>query len=117
MENGDAMRKVYLLAAVAGLAIPYFSFGRFLLAYGLDLARLVDDLFANDISTFFAVDLIITALVVLVWSYREAPLVVLRGGYAAGRTLVFLSALSVLPRGPASVSGVSPGLNTLGSPA
>jgi hypothetical protein len=78
MENGDAMRKVYLLAAVAGLAIPYFSFGRFLLAYGLDLARLVDDLFANDISTFFAVDLIITALVVLVWSYREARRVGMR---------------------------------------
>lgn len=72
IEKGDALRNVYLIAAIAGLAVPYFFFGRFLLLQGLDLALLVQYLFANNILTFFAADLIITAIVFFVWSYREA---------------------------------------------
>jgi hypothetical protein len=36
------------------------------------LGLLIDQLFANDISTFFAVDLIITAIVFLIFVVREA---------------------------------------------
>jgi hypothetical protein len=66
------MRKVYLFLAIAGLALPYYFFVSFLAQNGLDLALLVEQLFANDISTFFAIDLVITALVFLAFSYREA---------------------------------------------
>lgn len=66
------MRKVYLLLAIAGFALPYYFFLSFLLEHGLDLALLMDQLLANDISTFFAVDLLITAIVFLAYSYREA---------------------------------------------
>jgi hypothetical protein len=66
------------LAAIVGFAAPYFFFGRFLTTNGLDMALLVDYLLANDISTFFAVDLVISALVFLVWSYREAQRVGMR---------------------------------------
>jgi hypothetical protein len=44
----------------------------FLVEYGLNLVLLIDQLFANDISTFFAVDLIITAIVFLIFMVREA---------------------------------------------
>jgi hypothetical protein len=66
------MKMVYLTAAVAGMLVPYYFWGAFLRESGLDLALLLAQLFANHISTFFAVDLIITAIVFLLFSYRES---------------------------------------------
>ena len=66
------MRKLYLFLAVIGWVLPYYFFLPFLVANGLDLRLLVSQLLANDISTFFAVDLIITAVVFLLFSYRES---------------------------------------------
>ena len=66
------MKRLYLLLAILGLILPYYFFVSFLVAYGLDLPLLFDQLFANDISTFFAIDLVITAIVFLVFSYRES---------------------------------------------
>ena len=66
------MKRLYLLLTAAGLVLPYYFFISFLLEHGLDLPLLIEQLFANDISTFFAVDLLITAVVFLSFSFREA---------------------------------------------
>jgi hypothetical protein len=66
------MRSLYLLLAVAGLVLPYYFYVSFLAENGLDLPLLLDQFFASDISTFFAVDLIITALAFCVFLYQEA---------------------------------------------
>jgi hypothetical protein len=66
------MRKLYLVLAAIGFVLPYYFFVSFLVEYGLNLGLLIDQLFANDISTFFAVDLIITAIVFLIFMVREA---------------------------------------------
>jgi hypothetical protein len=66
------MRRWYLLLAIVGFAGPYYFLVSSVLANGLDLPLLVDQLFANDISTFFAVDLIISAVVFWVFLYRES---------------------------------------------
>jgi hypothetical protein len=66
------MRRLYLVLVVAGAVLPYVFFVSFLVENGLDLPLLVDQLLANDISTFFAVDLIITALVSWAFLVREA---------------------------------------------
>lgn len=66
------MRKLYLFLAVIGWILPYFFFVSFLVENGLNLSLLVSQLFANDIATFFAVDLIITAIVLIVFVYRES---------------------------------------------
>lgn len=66
------MKKLYLFLAVIGFLLSYYFFVSFLLNNGLDLGLLIDQLFANHISTFFAIDLIITALVLLVYIYQEA---------------------------------------------
>jgi hypothetical protein len=57
--------------AVIGFVLPYYFFVSFLVKYGLNLGLLLDQIFANDISTFFAVDLIITAIVFLIFMVRE----------------------------------------------
>lgn len=66
------MKRVHLFLAVIGFAVPYSFLARFLAPHGLNLPLLFNYLFANTISTFFAVDLIITALVFLVFSRQEA---------------------------------------------
>jgi hypothetical protein len=65
-------KTLYLLLAITGLVLPYYFFGSFLVENGLDLVLLVNQLFAKDISTFFAVDLLITAIVFLSFMYRES---------------------------------------------
>lgn len=68
------MRKLYLILAVIGFILPYYFFVSFLMANGLDIGLLIDQLFANKISTFFAADLIVTAiafLVFIVWESRH----------------------------------------------
>lgn len=65
------MKRLYLALAALGLLLPYYFFDRLILANGLDIGLLIQQLFTNDISTFFAVDLIITAIVFLLFSFKE----------------------------------------------
>lgn len=67
-----ALNRLYLVLAATGFVLPYYFFVSFLVENGPDLPLLFEQLLANDISTFFAVDLVITAIVFLVFSFREA---------------------------------------------
>ena len=62
-------RLFYLLLTFAGLVFPWYFFISFLVENGVDLILFRQQLFANHISTFFAIDLIITAIVMLVFLY------------------------------------------------
>ena len=66
------MRRLYLLLAVIGLVLPYYFFVSFLTENGLNPRLFFGQLFASNISSFFAVDVIITAIVFLAFSYRES---------------------------------------------
>lgn len=55
------MGRLCLLLAVAGFVLPYYFFISFLADTGPDIKLIVEQLFANDFSSFFAVDLLITA--------------------------------------------------------
>ncbi|WKZ49328.1 MAG: DUF2834 domain-containing protein [Anaerolineales bacterium] len=67
------MRKnLYLALAVLGLLAPYYFLFQFLGANGFNISLLTDQLFANEISTFFAVDLILSVIVFWVWMSAEA---------------------------------------------
>ncbi len=66
------MRRLYLILAIAGVILPYYFFVEFLTANGLNLPLLIQQLFGTPISTFFAVDLLITVIVFWVFLYREA---------------------------------------------
>jgi hypothetical protein len=67
------MRKnLYLAFAVLGLVIPYYFLFRFLGSSGVDIGLLTRQLFASDISTFFAADLILSVFVFWIWLTAEA---------------------------------------------
>ena len=72
------MRTVYLLLSVLGAALPLSQLVPFLLEHGLDPRLLLEQLFANRISAFFGLDVIVSALVVLVLVGTEGPRVGVR---------------------------------------
>jgi len=55
-----------------GLLVPYYFLFNFLGANGLNIPLLVGQLFANNISAFFAVDLIISIIVFWFYMFAEA---------------------------------------------
>jgi hypothetical protein len=66
------MKNIYAILAVVGTIGPYIFFARFLSANGLNLSLFVDQLFANDIATFFVVDLLIATVVFWVFATVES---------------------------------------------
>lgn len=65
-------RQIYLVLAVLGLIVPYYFLIAFLLAYGLHIQTFFKQLFGTPISTFFAVDLVLSCIVFMIFAGREA---------------------------------------------
>ena len=65
-------KNIFLALALIGLFAPYCFFFKFLSANGFDIPLLVQQLFANNISTFFAVDLVISIIVFWIYMFAEA---------------------------------------------
>jgi hypothetical protein len=64
-------RSVYLLLCVVGLVLPYAELVPWLLAHGFDLPGFGSQLFANRISAFFGLDVIVSAVALLVFVLVE----------------------------------------------
>jgi hypothetical protein len=59
-------RHFYLVCCVLGLVLPYSQFMPWLLEHGLSITLFCRELFANRISAFFAMDVIVSAIA-LIW--------------------------------------------------
>ena len=59
-------RPFYLIFCVLGILLPYSQFVPWLQEHGLNLSLFLRELFANRISAFFAMDVIVSAIV-LIW--------------------------------------------------
>jgi hypothetical protein len=62
---------LYLILCVAGTVLPYSQFIPFLREHGLDISMFVQQLFANEISGFFGLDVIVSSLALWVFVYSE----------------------------------------------
>ncbi|MBD2500795.1 DUF2834 domain-containing protein [Anabaena azotica] len=62
---------IYLLLCIIGTVLPYSQFLPFLLDNGLNIPLFIEQLFANRISSFFGLDLIISSLVFWVFIFWE----------------------------------------------
>jgi hypothetical protein len=65
------MKKVYALLCVLGLILPYYFFISFVVANGLNIPLFLSQLFANPISAFFGMDVVISSLVLWALIYQE----------------------------------------------
>ena len=65
-------KTVYLILAAVGLLVPDYFLFRFLRENSFDIPLLVQQLFTNHISSFFAVDLIVSVFVFWIYMFAEA---------------------------------------------
>jgi uncharacterized protein DUF2834 len=65
------LKSAYLLLCVAGAALPYSQLIPFVREHGLDLRLFVEQLFSTRIGAFFALDVIVSAIVLFVFVAAE----------------------------------------------
>jgi hypothetical protein len=71
-------RHFYLALSALGLVLPNAVFWPWLVEYGLDPRQFARDLFANGVSSFFGLDVILSAVVVCGFVLVEARRIGLR---------------------------------------
>lgn len=62
---------IYFLLCILGTVLPYSQFLPFLLEHSLNISLFIQELFANRISSFFGLDLIVSSLVFWVFVFWE----------------------------------------------
>lgn len=77
------MKKVYLFLSAIGLGLPLGQFVPWLRQNGLDLRLFLQQLFANHISGFFALDVMVSAVVLIVFVLVEGGRAGVRHRWAA----------------------------------
>lgn len=65
-------KNIYLVFAIFGTLIPWYFFGSFILAEGINLPLFVQSLFVNEPAGGFSADVLISATAFLIWSYGDA---------------------------------------------
>ena len=64
-------KNIYLLLCILGAALPYSQFVPWVMENGLPLGLLMRQLFANRISAFFGLDVLVSSIVLLVFMRIE----------------------------------------------
>lgn len=66
------MKPFLILCCLAGILVPYYFAAPFFLIHGPNFRLFVEETFATRISSFFAADLLLSSVVFLYWSKRDA---------------------------------------------
>lgn len=61
----------YFILCIVGTILPYSQFIPFLREHGLNLQMMVQQLFENRISSFFGIDVVVSAIVLWIFIYIE----------------------------------------------
>jgi hypothetical protein len=67
------MKALYLTLAIAGAFVPYSQFVPWVQEHGLDVPLLVNELLSTRIGAFFGLDVVIAAIVLMVFVLRDGP--------------------------------------------
>ena len=66
-------KTVYLILCVVGVILPYWQFLPWLAANGMNFPLFFHQLFANRISAFFGVDVLVSAVTLMIFVRRDTP--------------------------------------------
>lgn len=66
-------KTLYLILCIVGVVLPYWQFLPWLAANGMNFTLFFHQLFANRISAFFAMDVLVSAVALIVFARRESP--------------------------------------------
>jgi Terpene cyclase DEP1 len=93
-EAGMKLKTMYLVLCVLGLALPYWQFLPWLAAHGLDWRLFLHELSANRISSFFVMDVLVSAVTLFVFIGSEQKRLG-GGGWWIPRVCVLLVGVSL----------------------
>lgn len=65
------LKGIYLGLCILGTVLPYYQFLPFLSEHGLDARLFLDLLFANSVSGFFAMDVLVSSVVLWVLVFAD----------------------------------------------
>jgi uncharacterized protein DUF2834 len=91
------MKMLYLALFVLGCILPLSQLVPWVIAHGVDPALFVRELFANRISGFFGLDVIVSAVVLLVWLWDERRRRGLPRAWAPAAATVLIGVSAGLP--------------------
>ena len=72
-------RTIYLLLCILGTVLPYWQFLPWVAEHGLNMPLFVQQLFANRIGAFFGLDVVVSAVALLLFVRFEGPRLGVRG--------------------------------------
>ena len=87
------LQTTYLILCIVGTVLPYSQFVPFLIEHGINLQLFFEQLFINRISSFLAMDLIVSSVVLWVFVFWEGSRVGMKNRwvYIASNLLVGVS--------------------------
>lgn len=99
----NLLKYLFLALAIVGVAVPYMAFVPFIAEYGLNVPLLIEQASANRIAAFAWLDVIVSAVALLIAAYsrqfvtlKQAGIVTvltLAAGVSAGLPMMFYFAL------------------------
>lgn len=84
----NPLKYLFLALVVAGVAVPYMAFVPFVAEHGLDVPLLIEQAGANRIATFAWLDVIVSAVVLLVAAYSRQFITLKQAGIVTILTLL-----------------------------
>jgi hypothetical protein len=91
------MKTLYAMLFVIGCVLPLSQFVPWVIEHGVDPGLFVRELFANRISGFFGLDVIVSAVVLLSWIWDERKRRGLRRAWAPALATVLVGVSAGLP--------------------
>jgi hypothetical protein len=91
------LRHVYLLLCVVGFVLPYWEFVPWVASHGISLSLLVRELFATRIGAFFGMDVLISAIAVVVFASVEGRRLKIRSRWIVIVALLLVGVSLALP--------------------
>jgi hypothetical protein len=90
-------KTIYLVLCCLGIIVPYAKFIPWLLQHGFSATQFWHDLFANQISAFFVMDVLVAAIVLIVFSRIESFRVGIQGRWMVILAIILVGVSLGLP--------------------
>lgn len=91
------MRNLYLALFIVGTVVPYYYFVLFLIDHGWNYHLLVTQMFSNHISSFLSWDVIISAVVLLLFIFSDISRETIKYLWISIIATIFIGVSSGLP--------------------
>jgi hypothetical protein len=91
------LKTIYLALCVFGIVLPYWQFVPWVAENGLQMRMFLQLLLANRISAFFGMDVLVSAVVLVVFMRTESSRLVMRGRWLPVLALLTVGVSLALP--------------------